>query len=61
MANMSNIQCDATTQYYETDATRVPVETDCLFLYSTVEGYFSYRNQESGSWYIQTLCDVIFK
>ena len=46
---------------YDSEASRVPIEADFLFCYSTVEGYYSYRNPESGSWYIQTLCDVITK
>jgi hypothetical protein len=32
-----------------------------LYSYSTVKGFYSYRNPESGSWFIQTLCDVIEK
>jgi len=59
MANMDNIQTDSAIDYYETDATRVPVEADFLYSYSSVEGYYSYRIPESGSLYIQALCDVI--
>jgi len=41
--------------------TKVPIEADYLYAYSTVEGYYSYRDPKSGSWFIQTLCDVISK
>ena len=61
---MLNIESDSTSTNYdrfETDANRVPIEVDFLYSYSTVKGFFSYRNPESGSWFIQTLCDVIEK
>ncbi|XP_045212902.2 caspase-3-like isoform X3 [Mercenaria mercenaria] len=38
---------------------RVPVEADFLFSYSTVPGYYSWRNNQDGTWYIQALCIVI--
>lgn len=38
---------------------RVPVEADFLFSYSTVPGYYSWRNHQEGTWYIQALCIVI--
>lgn len=38
---------------------RVPVEADFLFSYSTVPGYYSWRNNQEGSWYIQALCIVL--
>ncbi len=61
---MPNIESDSTSTNYdrfETDANRVPIEADFLYSYSTVKGFYSYRNPESGSWFIQTLCDVIEK
>lgn len=45
----------------ETDANpsqRIPVEADFLFAYSTVPGYYSWRNPGRGSWFVQALCDV---
>ncbi|XP_013875661.1 caspase-3a [Austrofundulus limnaeus] len=49
----------------ETDAseetTRIPVEADFLYAYSTAPGYYSWRNTISGSWFIQSLCENISK
>ena len=61
---MPNIESDSNSTNYdrfETDANRVPIEADFLYSYSTVKGFYSYRNPDSGSWFIQTLCDVIEK
>ena len=38
---------------------KIPVEADFLIGYSTVAGYFSWRNSQNGSWFIQSLCDVL--
>ena len=35
------------------------IERDMLFAFSTIDGHMSARDPESGSWYIQTLIDVI--
>ncbi|XP_048843632.1 caspase-7 isoform X2 [Brienomyrus brachyistius] len=46
----------------ETDANprnKVPVEADFLFAYSTVPGYYSWRNPGRGSWFVQALCSVL--
>ncbi|MBW01738.1 Caspase-7, partial [Eschrichtius robustus] len=46
----------------DTDANprnKIPVEADFLFAYSTVPGYFSWRNQGSGSWFVQALCSIL--
>jgi len=58
---MTQVEHDAYNTDYETDAIikRVPIEADFLFAYSTVEGYVAYRDPNKGSWYIQTLCDLI--
>ncbi|XP_053306864.1 caspase-7 [Spea bombifrons] len=48
----------------ETDANpryKIPVEADFLFAYSTVPGYYSWRNPGKGSWFVQALCSVISK
>ncbi|XP_041079857.1 caspase-3-like isoform X3 [Polyodon spathula] len=39
----------------------IPVEADFLYAYSTAPGYYSWRNTASGSWFIQSLCDVLSK
>ncbi|XP_072252343.1 caspase-3b [Leuresthes tenuis] len=49
----------------ETDSTgeemseRIPVEADCLYCYSTAPGYYSWRNMSNGSWFIQSLCEML--
>ncbi|XP_030058570.1 caspase-7 [Microcaecilia unicolor] len=46
----------------ETDASprhKIPVEADFLFAYSTVPGYYSWRNPGKGSWFVQALCYVL--
>ncbi|KAF6022797.1 CASP7 [Bugula neritina] len=36
-------------------------ESDFLVAYSTVEGYFAWRNGVDGSWFIQSFCTVVNK
>ncbi|XP_012710613.2 caspase-7 isoform X1 [Fundulus heteroclitus] len=46
----------------ETDANprhKIPVEADFLFAYSTVPGYYSWRNPGRGSWFVQALCNIL--
>ncbi|XP_053994453.1 caspase-1-like [Hylaeus volcanicus] len=38
---------------------KIPTHADFLFAHSTVEGFFSWRDTECGTWYIQHLCKVI--
>ncbi|XP_037760319.1 caspase-7 isoform X2 [Chelonia mydas] len=38
---------------------KIPVEADFLLAYSTVPGYFSWRNPERGSWFVQSLCSML--
>ena len=40
---------------------RTPIDADILLAYSTVANYFSIRESEFGSWYIQVFCDMIGK
>lgn len=44
---------------YET--TKIPVEADFLYAYSTAPGYYSWRNTSSGSWFMQSLCEMVGK
>jgi caspase 7 len=37
---------------------RIPMEADFLLCYSTVAGFYSWRNSQSGSWFIQSLCAI---
>ena len=36
---------------------KIPMEADFLIAYSTIAGYFSWRNSVKGSWFIQSLCN----
>nr|XP_031826769.1 caspase-1-like isoform X2 [Nomia melanderi] len=51
-----NSQTDsvATTASY-----KIPTHADILLAHSTVEDFYSWRNETEGSFYIQELCDVI--
>ncbi|KAG8228019.1 hypothetical protein J437_LFUL003654 [Ladona fulva] len=37
----------------------IPVHADFLVAYSTIPGYFSWRNASKGSWFIQALCQEL--
>jgi hypothetical protein len=37
----------------------IPIEADFLVHYSTISGYYSWRNSLNGSWFIQSLCKVL--
>ncbi|XP_039631946.1 caspase-7 isoform X2 [Polypterus senegalus] len=60
----NGIQTDSgpPSECLETDANprhKIPVEADFLFAYSTVPGYYSWRNPGRGSWFVQALCNVL--
>ncbi|KAJ8335892.1 hypothetical protein SKAU_G00392340 [Synaphobranchus kaupii] len=38
---------------------KIPVEADFLYAYSTAPGYYSWRNTMTGSWFIQSLCEMM--
>ncbi|NP_001098140.1 caspase-3 [Oryzias latipes] len=40
---------------------KIPLEADFLFAYSTVSGYYSWRSTANGSWFIQSLCEMLEK
>jgi len=56
----SGIQSDAVG---DTGVQKVvlPLEADFLYAYSTVPGYFSWRNSSKGSWFVQALTQVLKK
>ncbi|KAG7279549.1 hypothetical protein CRUP_034650 [Coryphaenoides rupestris] len=41
--------------------TKIPVEADFLYAYSTAPGYYSWRNTSTGSWFMQSLCEMVGK
>ncbi|EDW81184.2 uncharacterized protein Dwil_GK11927 [Drosophila willistoni] len=49
------------TDHIETDGEsatnyRIPNHADFLFAYSTIPGFYAWRNQLQGSWFVQALC-----
>lgn len=44
-----------------TDKYRMPLYADFLFAYSTIPGYYSWRNTQKGSWFIQAFCEEFNK
>ncbi|XP_073343312.1 caspase-3-like [Pagrus major] len=50
------IECDSVA---ESTAERIPVEADFLYAYSTAPGYYSWRNTANGSWFMQSLCEML--
>jgi len=38
--------------------TSLPMEADFLYAYSTVPGYYSWRNSQKGSWFVQSIVTV---
>ncbi|XP_060942272.1 caspase-3a [Limanda limanda] len=49
------------TDSVDDGTTRIPVEADFLYAFSTAPGYYSWRNTTSGSWFMQSLCEMISK
>ncbi|OQV19016.1 putative Caspase-3 [Hypsibius exemplaris] len=43
----------------ESGVYRLPSEADFLLAYSTIPGFYSWRNTDNGSWYIQALAKTI--
>ncbi|XP_034544015.1 caspase-3a [Notolabrus celidotus] len=41
--------------------TKIPVEADFLYAFSTAPGYYSWRNTMTGSWFMQSLCEMLSK
>ncbi|KAK7922376.1 hypothetical protein WMY93_009278 [Mugilogobius chulae] len=37
----------------------IPIEADFLYAYATPPGYYAWRNECNGSWFIQSLCDIL--
>ena len=60
--NMNLVEMDAKKANEDLfKATKTPLDADFLFVYSTVANYYSIRDSENGSWFIQILCDIITK
>lgn len=50
-------------RYTESDSQtlsyKIPTHADFLIAYSTIPGFYSWRNTASGSWFVQALCHVL--
>uniref|UniRef100_A0A3B3ZG64 Caspase-3 n=1 Tax=Periophthalmus magnuspinnatus TaxID=409849 RepID=A0A3B3ZG64_9GOBI len=55
------IETDSVDAAVDPSTDRIPVEADFLYAYSTAPGYYSWRNTYNGSWFIQSLCEVLEK
>ncbi|XP_062380806.1 caspase-3-like [Sardina pilchardus] len=54
-----DIEADSVAE--EGSTQRIPVEADFLYAYSTAPGYYSWKNTGNGSWFIQSVCDMLQK
>ncbi|XP_026518433.1 caspase-14, partial [Terrapene carolina triunguis] len=54
------LQCDrlVSDSVSQVRRRRIPIHTDRLFVFSSRNGYYSIRNEITGSWLIQTMVDV---
>ncbi|CAK9798525.1 unnamed protein product [Anthophora plagiata] len=53
---------DSGVEMHETDSTSsytLPNFADILIAYSTYDGYYSWRNPDTGSWFIEALCQEL--
>lgn len=51
---VSGDRLDSTATYF-----KIPTYADFLIAYSTLPGFYSFRNQERGSWFVQSLVEVL--
>jgi len=52
--DMVRTETDAGTASY-----KIPAHADFLITYSTIPGFYSWRNTTAGSWFVQAFCHVI--
>ena len=55
MKRISSTESDSDKSH----STKTPTHPDFLVVYSTIEGFYSWRNVDRGSWFIQALCQVL--
>jgi len=56
LVRVSRTEVDSNPQSY-----RIPNHADFLIVFSTVPGFYSWRNTTNGSWFIQSICSVLNK
>ncbi|XP_028030458.1 caspase-1-like [Bombyx mandarina] len=52
---LSNTETDGSSS----SSYRIPIHADFLIVFSTVPGYYSWRNTTRGSWFMQSLCEEL--
>ncbi|XP_036371414.1 caspase-3-like [Octopus sinensis] len=52
---------DVREKYQNVTSHKVPLWADVLLAYSTVPGFYSWRNSTNGSWFIQSLAHILEK
>ncbi|XP_063776787.1 caspase-3 isoform X2 [Pseudophryne corroboree] len=53
------VETDSGSDSSHEETYKIPVEADFLYAYSTVPGFYSWRNTINGSWFIQSLCEML--
>jgi len=51
---VNNTETDAKSMSY-----KIPSHADFLIAYSTIPGFYSWRNTTAGSWFVQAMCHVL--
>ena len=59
--NVIDAKRDYETAFSRDEIIRIPNEADFLIAQSTVPGFYSWRNSQHGSWFIQALVDALDK
>ncbi|XP_038661605.1 caspase-3-like isoform X2 [Scyliorhinus canicula] len=55
----AGVETDSVPEATHASLSKIPIEADFLYAYSTAPGYYSWRNTGNGSWFIQSLCDIL--
>lgn len=50
------VRRDGRSQFDSSPSYKIPTHADFLVAYSSIEGFYSFRNRDTGSWFIQSLC-----
>jgi len=54
LKKVANTETDSNAMSY-----KIPSHADFLIVYSTIPGFYSWRNTTAGSWFVQALCYVL--
>jgi len=53
---LRHTEADSKSETYNSEAYKIPTYADFLIAYSSMEGCYSFRDPDTGSWFIQSLC-----